>query len=140
MHTWCTSGTQPLASRAPLLSFGIIGTDHVLTGPKLYFSGVSLLARQLLPTAIVAPSATDSPYTNENRFSHLGSECASTWSLNINCARVRLHRRALVALAFAFFKLEALSRRTRLSSFPLGFFGIASMNSTPPANFLYAVL
>lgn len=35
---------------------------------------------------------------------------------------------------------RALSLSTRLSSLPLGFFGTTSMNSTPPASFLYATL
>jgi hypothetical protein len=44
-----------------------------------------------------------------------------------------------VAFAFSVAARSALafSRSTRRSSFPLGFFGMASMNSTPPFNHLY---
>lgn len=37
-------------------------------------------------------------------------------------------------------RLRAVSLSTRLSSFPLGFFGMISTNSTPPANLLYPTL
>lgn len=37
-------------------------------------------------------------------------------------------------------RFRALSLSTRLSSFPLGFFGMTSTNSTPPANLLYPTL
>lgn len=45
------------------------------------------------------------------------------------------------SVAFAFSAAArstfAFSRRMRRSNFPLGFFGMASMNSTPPLSHLY---
>jgi hypothetical protein len=77
---------------------------------------------------IVFGLSVDLRYTTGNQH-----ECLDLGAL---VTAVKAHR---VAFAFSPAARSALafSRNTRRSNFPLGFLGIASMNSTPPLSHLY---